>query len=127
MVASQPADSSSKFEISSFIRGYHAYIEIWTPSVGDSLSQVREETNPRDKNCVAVILPNKTVVRHVPYNLAPIFTQFLKRGFNKGIVKVTGEQVNHGAGYRLETPCIYTLYGPPSYVERVKSVLQERR
>ena len=62
------------------------------------------ETNPRDKNAVAVILPNKTVVGHVPYNLAPIFTQFLKRGFNKSIVKVTGERVNRGAGYGLEIP-----------------------
>ena len=125
-MASQPADSSSKFKIFSFIRGYHAYIEIWTPPVGDCLSLVREEANPRDKNAVAVILPTKTVVGHVPYNLAPIFTQFLKRGFNKGIVKVTGELVNRGAGYGLEIPCIYTLYGPPSYVERVRSVLQER-
>ena len=32
-----------------------------------------------------------TVVRHVPYNLAPIFSHFLARDFNKGIVYITGE------------------------------------
>ena len=125
-MASQPAESSLKREISSFVRGYHAYKDIWTPSVGDCLSLMREETNPRDKNAVAVTLPNKTVVGHVPYNLAPLLSQFLRRGFNKGMVTITGEKVNRGAGYGLEIPCIYTLYGPPSYIEKLDRVLQDR-
>ena len=58
-MTSQPADSSSKVEIPPFVRGYHAYKDIWTPSVGDCLSLMHEETNTQDKNAVAVILSNK--------------------------------------------------------------------
>ena len=124
-MASQPAESSSKLEISLYIMGYDAYIDIWTPSFGDCLLLIREETNVHDKYAVAVVLPNKTVVGHVPYNLAPIFSQFLRKGFNEGTVKVTGERVNRGAGYGLEVPCVYTIYGPTAYTERAKSILQE--
>ena len=73
-----------------------------------------------------VIIANITVVGHVPYNLAPIFTEFLKKGFNKGMVKVTGDMVNRGAGYGLEIPCVYMLHGPTPYIEWIKCILQER-
>ena len=41
------------------------------------------------------------LVGHVPYNLAPIISLFLKRDVNKALV---GEK---GAGYGLEIPCEY--------------------
>ena len=44
------------------------------------------------------------LVGHVPYNLAPIISLFLKRDVNKALV---GEIVNRGAGYRLEILCEY--------------------
>ena len=48
------------------------------------------------------------LVGHVPYNLAPIISLFLKRDVNKALV---GEKVNRlslrGAGYGLEIPCEY--------------------
>ena len=43
---------------------------------------------------------------------------FLNRDCNKGFVEVTGSEVNRGAGYGLEIPCIYRLYGPKPYTER---------
>lgn len=66
------------------------------------------------------------VIGHVPYNLTPIFSRFLERDFNKGTVHITGEKVNRGAGYGLELPCVYRLYGPKPFVERLKKTLQEQ-
>ena len=46
---------------------------------------------------------------------------FLKRDC-KGFVEVTGSEVNRGAGYGLEIPCIYRLYGPKPYTDRIKEI-----
>ena len=40
-----------------------------------------------------------------------LISQFLQRGF----AEVTGPRVNRGAGYGLEIPCVYKLYGPKPY------------
>ena len=58
------------------------------------------------------------VVGHVPYNISSLLSNFLKRECNKGFVKVTGSRVNRGAGYGVEIPCTYKLYGPQAYLER---------
>ena len=44
------------------------------------------------------------------------------RDVNKAFAEVTGAGVNRGAGYGLEIPCIYRLYGPPAYIERMKQL-----
>lgn len=67
----------------------------------------REPANVVDRNAVA-----EQVVGHVPFNLAPSMSNFLKRDINKAFAQVVGEKVNRGAGYGLEIPCIYHLYGP---------------
>lgn len=121
-MASQLPSESEKFEIESFVRGYHAYSDIWKPRVGEILVLQRESNNPVQKFAVAVVKGGRTV-GHVPINLAPVFSHFLKRSFNKGTAQITGEKVNRGAGYGLEVTCIYCLYGPKDYIERTKSVL----
>ena len=63
------------------------------------------------------------IAGHVPYNIAPVILHFLKRDFNKGFVEVTGSEVNRGAGYGLEIPCIYRLYGPKPYTDRIKEIV----
>ena len=52
------------------------YMEMWTPVVGETLLLKREPTNLQDWYAVAVY-KDATVVGHVPYNLAPWFSQFL--------------------------------------------------
>ena len=47
----------------------------------------------------------------------------LRRDVNKAFVEVTGEKVNRGAGYGLEIPCIYRLYGPTIYICRMKELI----
>ena len=77
------ADSLELLEIHSYVRGYHAYMDVWNPVQGLTLLLKREPTNDRDKNAVAVLLEDR-IVGHVPHNLAHYFSQFLRRDFNKG-------------------------------------------
>ena len=113
-------------EIQSFARGYHAYMDIWTPVIGQTLLLKREPTNPKDKNAVA-LYEDDSIIGHVPYNLAPYnlapyLSRFLARDVNKAFAEVTGEKVNRRAGYGLEIPCVYRLYGPKAYVDKMKVI-----
>ena len=98
-------------EFQSYVRGYHAYMENWTPIIGQALQLKREPTNGHDVHAVAVYFEDQ-IVGHIPYNLAPKVSALLRRDVNKGFVEVTGDRVNRGAGYGLEIPCSYRLYGP---------------
>ena len=109
-------------EISSYIRGYHAYRDIWNPIPGQSLLVRQEPTNSHDGNAVGVFFED-VIVGHVPHNLAQRFSQFLRRDVNKAFAEVTGAKVNRGGGYGLEVPCIYRLYGPKVYIEKMKQLV----
>ena len=78
-------------EVNSYIRGYHVYVDIWAPTVGESLLVKPEPTNPNNKKAVAV-LKDATIVGHVPKNLAPRLFLFLRRDVNKAFAEVTGER-----------------------------------
>ena len=108
--------------ISSYIRGYYAYMQVWTPVPGKMLILKREPMNVADRNAVAVF-KDKQVVGHVPFNLAPSISQFLRREINKAFAEVIGGKVNRGAGYGLEIPCIYHLYGPKAYIDKLKELV----
>ena len=122
-MASQPAASFDSVEFNSFIRGYHAYKDIWEPFVGETLLLKREPTNVRDRSAVAVMQETE-VVGHVPYNISSALSMFLRRDCNKGFAEVTGNCVNGGAGYGMEVPCIYRLYGPTIYIQRLQQIIQ---
>ena len=123
-MASQPIGAADVIEIHSYVRGYHAYQDMWLPVQGDVLLLAREPTNATEKLAVAVI-KSSDIVGHVPYNLAPTLSQFLRRDFNKAVATVTGDRVNRGAGYGLEVLCIYRLYGPKAYLDKVREVLRD--
>ena len=91
-----------------------------------SLPLEREPTNPEDKYAVAIKKGGETV-GHVPFNLAPVVSAFLKRPANKGLTEVTGNRVNQGAGYGLEIPCKYPSYGSTLYIERLKTIVEKQR
>ena len=123
-MASQVAATNTLevLRISSYIRGYHAYMDVWTPVQDEMLILKREPTNVADRNAVAVYKDDQ-VVGHVPFNLAPSFSHFLKRDVNKAFAKVIGEKINRGAGYRLEIPCVYHLYGPKPYIDKMTELV----
>ena len=120
-----PGSSSTEsfFEFSSFIRGFHVYKTIWNPAIGDVLTLEKGPTNEEDKFAVAVMDSRNIIVGHIPRCIAPTVSNFLKRTVNKGSVQVTGDKVNRGAGYGLEIPCLYRLYGPEDYISKVKHII----
>ena len=78
-------------EVSGDIRGYHAYMNKWTPVQDEILRLIPEPANSVDRNAVAVM--KGWVVGHVPFNLAPIISLFL-RDVNKAFARVTSGKVN---------------------------------
>ena len=121
-MASQPLAASSVVEIESYVRGFHAYQDVWHPTVGEILALRKESTNEKDSLAVSVVKDDNTL-GHMPYDLAPLVFYFLSREVNKGLVETTGEKVNRGAGMGLELPCIYRLYGPRRYLDRLVVML----
>ena len=75
---------------------------------------------PKSRGCICDVVfggikRSGETVGLVPFNLAPIVSAFLKRSCNKGLVEVTGNRVIRGAGYGLEIPCKYHVYGSIQY------------
>ena len=89
IITSQSVDI---LKIESFIRGYHAYMDVWTSVQGEILRLITESTNSVKSNTVAVM--KGQIVGHVPFNLAPVMSLFLRRDVNKAFAKVTGGKVN---------------------------------
>ena len=94
MASQVVSESLEVLRISSYVRGYHAYMEVWTPVQDEMLLLKREPTNVADRNAVAVFKEDQ-VVGHVPFNLAPSISLFLKRDINKAFAKVVGEKGLH--------------------------------
>ena len=52
-----------------------------------------------NSNTVAVM--KGRIVDHVPFNLAPVISPFLRRDVNKAFARVTEGKVNRRSGYGL--------------------------
>ena len=116
------AQRVENLSVQSFIRGYHAYMDIWTPVENELLRLIPEPTNSVDRKAVAVLKEDQ-IVGHIPFNLSPIISLFLKRDVNKAFARVTGSKINRGAGYGLEIPCVYEFYGPKPYIDKLREVI----
>jgi hypothetical protein len=62
------------------------------------------------------------IVGHVPFNLAPTVSAFLRRSRNKCLAEVRGSKVNRGGGYGLEIPCEYHFFGPKDYIDKLETI-----
>ena len=64
---------SLSFNCENFIRGYHVYMKVWCPLLGECLVGKKEPSSGFDKNAAAVISLNncgrEEVVGHVPQNI----------------------------------------------------------
>ena len=83
-----------------------------------------EPSNYKDKHAVSV-LKDDVIVGYVRYNLASCLSQFLRREVNTAFAEVTGDKENRGAGYGLEIPCVYRLYGPKVYIDKMRESLKD--
>ena len=115
-------------KISSWIRGFHAYKNWWTPTYGEILPLQPELENAEDKNAVAV-LKERRVIGHITFHLANtknctgIVTHFISKSTNQGSVEVCGKVVNWGGGLGMEIPCVYIFDGPRKHVDLLEQLL----
>ena len=64
----------------------HLLEDIWTPVEDEMLRLIPEPTNSVDRNAVAVMKEGQ-IVGHVPFNLSPIISLFLRRDVNKAFAR----------------------------------------
>ena len=127
-MASQPVASSSQnsrtdfIEILSFLQELHAYLDLWEPRIGAVLLLQQESDNSEDKLAVT-ILKSERLVGHVSKNLAPIPSPFLCCSYSKAVVGITGKRVNCRVGYCPRSPGVYHLYGPYTFLQRIKHMV----
>ena len=121
------ANSFSVLKHNSYTRGYHVYMDIWKPLIGDgNLRCKREDDNIHNVNAVAVIHSNHIgprVVGHVPFLYSSTFKKFLSLPNHTIRVLVTGKRINLGAGYGLEIPVEYVFNGNEKALQWAKKNL----
>ncbi len=81
----QASYGMAKFQISSMVRRYHAYKDVWQASSGDILHCGREVSNRHDPYAVAVNISG-VIVGHVPRRILTICSLLLRRG---GLIQCT--------------------------------------
>ena len=109
---------NDKFQFKSFITGYYHYRNIWTPKIGEELNTSHEIDNIHDEFSVSIIKDDKTIVGHVPWQIAKQFTALLKSG-GTVVAQVTNDPVTmRRQGIRV--PCNYVLCGMDTVVYDIK-------
>lgn len=68
------------FNVPCFVRGYHVYQRIWSPTIGEKLTTAREPDNIHDKHAVSVLDDTLCVVGHVPQEISHKIFILLKWG-----------------------------------------------
>ena len=95
-VMSGSVSTTKAIEVPSWIRGYHAYKELWSIEIDEVLELKHQHNNEQDKNAIAVIRKGD-VVGHIPRALANtkdgagIVRHFLTKHGSKADVKVVGK------------------------------------
>jgi hypothetical protein len=64
--------SLATIELEYVVRGYHEYLRIWTPVVGEVLTTVVETENEHDSYAVAVVAHELETVGRVPSKALPL-------------------------------------------------------
>ena len=116
-----------EFETESVIKGYHTYMNDWTPILGENLSTRSEPENEIDKYAVA-ITKDARVIGHLKKGKTGRYAKtvfyFLRANLMNTIsIIVTGKRVNVGDGQGLQIPCQILFKGEEKYVEVLKEQL----
>ena len=74
---------------------------------------------------VISISTSEHMVGHMPLNLAPVFSHFLKKTSNKVTSAITSYRVNCGGGTGIKVFCVYWLYGPKAHIDRAKTMFRD--
>ena len=100
--------------LESYVRGYHAYMNIWNATINNYLQCKIQKNNEFDPSAIAFLHDDfleEKVVGHVPIHLSKIFHRFLKLPFCSISAVVNGKRANRGAGDGLEISVKYKFFG----------------
>ena len=106
-----------EFKCESMIKGYHAYMNDWTPVLGESLQTRPEPENEIDKYAVAVTKDEK-VIGHLKKGKTGRYAKTIFAN-----ITVTGKRVNLGDREGLQIPCTISFQGEEKYIEILKKQL----
>ena len=118
-------NNDSAFQFDSYLRGYHAYTNIWESLFDECLKCMKEFTNEVDKHVITVIrinsLSKEFVVGYVPKFIFKIVCIFLSLPGCTLSIEVTGNHVNRGVGCGLEIPAKFHFCGPENAIVWIRS------
>ena len=114
--------------INTFSRGYHEYMSVWMPQIGDdSLFCKRELSNECDEYPAAIVAIDhfklEEVVGHVPLFLSKKLNKFLRLPGSYASHKVTGTRINRGIGVGLKISTEINFVGKETAIEWLKKAL----
>ena len=84
-------------EYYSWMRGHHAYKDIFEPVIGTTLTLQREPENAKDLHPVAIVEDTGRIVGHIPLALLRIVSSFLKRATHKATAEICRKGINRGS------------------------------
>ena len=113
------------YTLHSYVRGYHAYMNIWNPKLGGNNVEVKHEVNNESDKFAIAIFHSKRIVGHVPKHLNKFFYQFLSLPNCTINCEVTGKRVNRGGEYGLEIPVKYTFLDPNKAIKWIEKRVTE--
>ena len=116
-----------EFETESVIKGYHAYMNDWTPILGENLSTRPEPENEIDKYAVAVT-KDARVIGHLKKGKTGRYAKtvfyFLQANpMNTASITAPGKRVNFGDRQDLQIPCTILFKGEKKYIEVLRKQL----
>ena len=115
------------YEVTSCVRGFHVYGDVWTPSVGEILICEKEDGNPSDLYAVA-IKKGGEAIGHVPRKMSAACSLFLQLGGTLHC-KITDNHRRYSSDLPqggLEIPCKFVFQCEVSkkLVPRVQKLVQ---
>ena len=66
------------YEVETVVQGYHVYVAVWEPALGQILPSQREGGNNHDPYTV-VVVKEGVIMRHVPRAISAVCSLFLRR------------------------------------------------
>ena len=117
-----------RMEITSFVRGYHIYSTVWTPTVGEELICKREVGNLVDRYAVGVYKQvNDALVGHLPRSISLLCSLFLRHGGNI-ICRVTGRRRRSDLPQGgLDVPCLLIFKGKKEDIEKLRQQVMKSK
>ena len=116
-----PIIITSDIMAKSFLKGYHAYIDLWKPFINEELTTAMEPKNVVDKYAVCV-KKNNVIVGNVPLGkdgrFAKMIFYFLRADrYAECKVIITGKEVNFGNGKGMQLTCLLNISGTKNILQ----------